>query len=296
MSATVKNERTRCFPFKFNQTTLRKWRPGAEHVLKTTQSFIITEFFLFGARGTGKSTLLKSLFSDRSDVLWIDLLNLDEEDAFAKNHNLLEQRLAQSEIQIERVVIDEVQKFPRMLDTVHRLIENAALKFALTGSSARKLKAGGANLLAGRALVNSLFPLTHLEMTNLFDLESTLRWGSLPIVVNSKNEIEKAAILRSYGQTYLKEEVWGEQLVRNLEPFRRFLEVAAQNNGKIVSFLNIALDVGADEKTIKNYFSVLEDTLLGFFLEPFKHSFRKRLSQKPKFLLILPRIRRSQGR
>ncbi len=172
---------------------------------------------------------------------------------------MLEQRLAQSKIQIEWVVIDEVQKLPRMLDTVHRLIENAALKFALTGSSARKLKAGGANLLAGRALVNSLFPLTHLEMTNLFDLESTLRWGSLPFVVNSKNEIEKAAILRSYGQTYLKEEVWEEQLVRNLEPFRRFLEVAAQNNGKIVSFLNIALDVGTDEKTIKNYFSVLED-------------------------------------
>ncbi len=173
-----------------------------------------------------------------------------------------------------------------MLDTVHRLIENTTLKFALTGSSSRKLKAGGASLLAGRALVNSLFPLTHIEMGDVFDLDKVLRWGALPIVVNAKNDVEKSAILRTYGLTYLKEEIWGEQLIRKIDPFRRFLEVAAQNNGKIISYANIALDVGADEKTIKNYFSVLEDTLLGFHLEPFHHSFRKRLSQKPKFLFF----------
>jgi predicted AAA+ superfamily ATPase len=131
--------------------------------------------------------------------------------------------------------------------------------------------------------VYHLFPFSFLELGEKFQLSEALHWGMLPRIIHLDTSEEKLRFLQAYAQTYLKEEIWHEQLIRNLDPFRRFLEVSAQCNGKIINYKNIADDVGVDDKTVKNYFNLLEDTLVGFFLEPFQHSFRKRLSQKPKF-------------
>jgi predicted AAA+ superfamily ATPase len=250
--------------------------------------------FLFGARGTGKSTLLKKKFHRKS--LWIDLLDPDEEDVFTRHPNELRAQVAGLPDKISHVVIDEIQKIPKLLDVVHKLIEETSKKFIMTGSSARKLKRGSANLLAGRAFVYHLFPFSALELKKHFNLDEALMWGLLPKVTEFKQKKEKFEFLKAYANTYLKEEIWGEQLVRNLTPFRRFLEVAAQANGKIINYSNIAQDVGVDDKTVKEYFLILEDTLIGFFLEPFHHSFRKRLSLKPKFYFFDPGVVRALSR
>lgn len=255
-------------------------------------------FFLFGARGVGKSTLLQTRFSDR-DFIWIDLLDAEQEAHFAKNPNALKQiveaRVAQSKEKTV-IVIDEIQKQPKLLDSVHSLIEKYQQIFILTGSSARKLKAGAANLLAGRAFVFHLFPLSFLEMGDQFDLKTALQFGSLPQTTQLTNPVTKKKYLEAYAHTYLKEEVVSEQLVKDLNPFRRFLEVAGQMNGKVINTHRIAQDVGVDDKTVTNYFSILEDTLLGFYLEPFHHSFRKRLSKQSKFFFIDLGIARSLAR
>jgi len=251
-------------------------------------------FFLFGARGTGKSTILHQRF-DPNQSLWLDLLDSKVEDQFYHDPGQLYAIVKGLKKEITHVIIDEIQKIPKLLDEVHRLIEETDKIFILTGSSARKLKRGGANLLAGRAFVYNLFPLSCFELEEHFNLEKALLWGTLPKVFMLKEE-EKEEYLRSYASTYLKEEIWDEQVVRKLPPFRRFLEVAAQCNGKIINYANIAQDVGVDEKTIKEYFLVLEDTLVGFFLEPFHNSFRKRLVGKPKFYFFDTGVVRSLSR
>ena len=238
--------------------------------------------FLFGARNTGKSTFLKHCFNINT-CFWIDLLNLDQEERYMRDPMLLKREVLALDASITHVIIDEVQKLPKLLDIVHLLMETTTKIFILTGSSARKLRLGGSNLLAGRAFVYHLFPFTSFELGRSFNLESALCFGTLPAISHMTTGAEKQHFLHAYAQTYLREEVWQEQLIRKLDPFRRFLEVSAQANGKIVNFSNIAKDVGVDDKTIQNYFSILEDTLIGFLLEAFQHSFRKRLSAKPKF-------------
>jgi predicted AAA+ superfamily ATPase len=194
------------------------------------------------------------------------------------------------------VVIDEIQKVPVLLDVVHRLIEsNSKLQFALTGSSVRKLKAGGANLLAGRAFLRSLFSLTSLELKEAFVLNESLRFGSLPKIFSLKSSVEKNDFLESYAQVYLKEEVWAEQLVRKIEPFRQFLEIAAQMNGKILNASKMAREVSADVKTIQNYYSILEDTHLGIEVPVFETSARKRLKAASKFYFLDTGIARALG-
>lgn len=242
-------------------------------------------FFIFGPRGTGKTTFLREFFKgDRT--LWIDLLDPKEEDRLSRNPTELKNQILSQKDRIEWVVIDEIQKVPVLLNLVHQLIEGIGMKFALTGSSARKLKRGSANLLAGRAFVNELFPLTHRETGESVDLMEVLKWGTLPKVIQCETAEEKTEFLRAYALTYLKEEVWSEQLVRKLDPFRRFLEVAAQTSGEIVNFSNIAKDIGSDAKTVQSYFQILEDTLLGFMLEPYHRSVRKRQRQNPKFYVF----------
>lgn len=239
-------------------------------------------FFLFGPRGSGKSTLLKDRF-DPSYCIWFDLLDSQIEEQFFHDPGQLHALVKALPNKITHIVIDEVQKIPKLLDEVHRLIEETDKVFLLTGSSARKLKRGAANLLAGRAFVYNLYALSCFELGNRFDLDSALRWGTLPKIYSLTEDNDKEEFLRAYSNTYLKEEIGDEQLVRKLPPFRRFLEVAAQCNGKIINYAHIARDVGVDEKTIREYFQILEDTLIGFFLEPFHNSFRKRLVEKPKF-------------
>ncbi len=241
---------------------------------------------LFGPRGCGKSTLVQSIFSS-SAAYRIDLLEARVEQEYASNPDELIPVIRALHPNISHVIIDEVQKVPKLLDVVHKLIEEKVpQQFVLTGSSARKLKRGGANLLAGRAFVYHLHPFSFLEQGTNFNLRIALEFGQLPRVTQLPNAASKTRLLQTYVSTYLKEEIAAEQLVKNLAPFRKFLEVAAQSNGKIVNFSNIANDTGISDRTVKEYFSILEDTLVGFFLEPYAGSFRKRLGQKPKFYLF----------
>lgn len=241
-------------------------------------------FFLFGSRGVGKSTLIRATF--RADEMTVfDLLNPQLETELALNPNHLAEKLElvqKTQPEKKWVFIDEVQKIPTLLDVVHSLIEQKHFLFALSGSSARKLKRGNANLLAGRAYVFHLFPFTHHELGADFKLDEVLRWGSLPKVYES-DDLNRIRYLRSYANTYLKEEIVAEQLVRNLVPFRAFLEVAAQSAGKIINYSNIARDVNVETPTVQSYFDILEETYIGFKLNPFHESLRKRQRQNPKF-------------
>jgi len=222
-------------------------------------------FFLFGARGTGKSTLINTLFQD-DPLLEINLL---DPTVFEQATLALNDMTARIESAIESgkwVFIDEIQKAPKLLDVAQYMMDKKKAKFILTGSSARKLKRGGANLLAGRAYSYNLHPLTSFELGELFDLDQYLSFGGLPRVWNIKTPEERVLYLRSYVTTYLKEEIAEEQIVRKLEPFARFLPIAAQSSGKIINYNNISKDVGVSDQTVKTYFQILEDTLLGFFL------------------------------
>ncbi|MCZ0931590.1 MAG: AAA family ATPase [Oligoflexia bacterium] len=241
-------------------------------------------FFLFGARGTGKTTLLKTLFS-KENTIWIDFLSFKEQQRFSLNPDLLTEIL--KERNYRRVIIDEVQKAPAILDVVHKEIENnKKIQFILTGSSARKLKRGQANLLAGRLFTFALHPFTHLEWNGCFNLNSIFQFGSLPILAGYKGAQSKARYLESYVQTYLKEEILIEQLVRKIKPFKDFLEISAQSNGQIVNYSKIARNLRVDYTTVQNYFDILIDTYLGFYLRGFNRSFRKQINQAPKFYLF----------
>ncbi|MBI2342732.1 MAG: ATP-binding protein [Deltaproteobacteria bacterium] len=250
-----------------------------------------SSFFLFGSRGTGKSTLLKAHFSS-PETLWIDLLTEADEAKFGRHPDELSRALATTSY--TRVVIDEVQKGPKLLDIVHHEMEKRKhVQFILTGSSARKLKRGRANLLAGRAFTYHLFPLTACELGAQFDLTHALEFGTLPRLLEYSTREEKNEFLRAYVKNYLREEIAIEQLVRNLHPFRDFLEVAAQCNGKIINHAKIGRDIGADDKTVRNYFAILEDTLVGFYLPPFHRSVRKQQREAPKFYFFDPGIVRA---
>jgi predicted AAA+ superfamily ATPase len=252
---------------------------------------------LFGPRGVGKTTYLKALpFFDQS--IYINLLMAEHENRFSRKPDDLIDIAKAADSCNQPIIIDEVQKIPKLLDIVHEIIESDQLniKFILTGSSARKLKHGGANLLAGRAFVYHLAPFIFTEVDTLTDIHSALRWGMLPKLFEYNSDDKRQKYLETYVNTYLKEEIWVEQFIRNLDPFRHFLEVSAQSNGKIINFSNIARDVGVNHTTVTKYYSILEDTLLGFFLPPFQHSFRKRLSKAPKFFYFDPGVVRALSR
>lgn len=250
-------------------------------------------FFLFGARSTGKSSLLTQLF-DHSRLIWIDLLDDESFLVLTKRPRHLEQLLLnyfeEKGAVPEWIVIDEIQRVPKLLNEVHRLLESkqwrGQLKFALTGSSARKLKRLGGNMLAGRALLNRLYPLTFHELESDFSLERVLNWGSLPAVYCAKSDQLRSAMLRSYVATYLSEEIREEQVVRQLDPFVRFLEVAAQSSGTIMNYSSIGRDCQVDAKAVTRYFQILEDTLLGFLLPAYSRSVRKQQHKAPKFYIF----------
>lgn len=242
-------------------------------------------FFLFGARGTGKTYWIDRLL-DPKTTLKINLLDPLEEEKFALFPNELAARIEEAKDNITHVFIDEIQKNPRLLDLIHHLIETTDIKFALTGSSARKLKRGGANLLAGRAFTYFLFPLSSFELKEQFNLEKALQWGTLPKICELETDDERALYLRTYTGTYLKEEIAAEQVVRKLDPFRKFLQIAAQTSGQIINYSNIAKDTGISVKTVQSYYQILEDTLIGTFLPTFHESVRKKQFESPKFYLF----------
>lgn len=232
-------------------------------------------FFLWGPRQTGKSTLLRATYPD---ALWIDLLRAEEYRRYLERPELLREELRIA--RTPHVVIDEVQKVPALLDEVHWLIENARVTFALCGSSARKVKRGSANLLGGRAVRYELHGLTGRELASRFDLGRVLNHGYLPRIYGSDRP---ERLLRAYAADYLKEEVAAEGLVRNLPTFSAFLNVAALSDGELVNFSNIARDCGVSSPTIKGYFEILEDTLLGRWLPAYAKRPKRRVIGSPKF-------------
>ena len=252
-------------------------------------------FLLFGARGTGKTYLIERLL-DPKNTLTINLLDPLEEQLFSLDPHELLRRLEALPESVTHVFIDEVQKVPKLLDLLHDRIEKTQLIFALSGSSARKLKRGGANLLAGRAFTYYLFPYSSQELGNQFVIYNALRWGTLPKIYTYTTAEERQLYLQTYVTTYLKEEIAEERVVRKLDPFRRFLQIAAQTSGQIVNYTNIARDTGASVKTVQNYFQILEDTLIGHIIPPFHESIRKRQLNNPKFYLFDEGVRRALNR
>lgn len=250
-------------------------------------------FFLFGPRGTGKTTLLAERLPAGAAYTF-DLLDYDLETRLFNNPKEFSGIIETLPSSVSWIVVDEVQRLPFLLNEVHRQIEkNPRRYFALTGSSARKLKRGQANLLAGRAFTYALAPLTTLELGGSFDLGQALAFGTLPKVFAFDQPEDKKNYLRAYAQTYLKEEIQMEGLVRRLPAFRKFLPLAALENGQVLSWSNFAQDVGIDSKTVRSYFEILEDTLIGFLLPAYHRSLRKRQKTHPKFYLFDPGVKRA---
>ena len=234
--------------------------------------------FFFGARQTGKTTLLKQLFPS---ARYYDLLKSNEFERLSRSPYLLREEL-QDCPENELVIIDEIQKLPVLLDEVHWLIVNCNLRFILTGSSARKLRRTGVNLLGGRALVNYLFPLVSAEL-NDFDLNRALNNGMIPrhyLITDASKR------LAGYVGVYLQTEIIQEALVRNLPSFNRFLEAAALTDGEMVVYSNIAADCGVSTVTVKSYFEILADTLFGFYVPAYTKTIKRKLIQAPKFYLF----------
>lgn len=241
-------------------------------------SSLKNSFFLWGPRQAGKSSLLKVSFPE---AIWIDLLKSENLIHYQQDRSRLRQAVrAQNPKASKWVVIDEVQKIPELLDEVHWLIENERVRFALCGSSARKLKRGHANLLGGRALRRELFGLSAHEIGKDFDLIRGLNHGFLP---NHYIQDDYQDLLRSYCTDYLKEEIFAEGIVRNLPAFSSFLHVASFSDTAQVEFLNIAREVGVSAPTIKSYFEILEDTLIGQFIPSYRKRSKRRIQTSPKF-------------
>lgn len=234
-------------------------------------------FFLFGPRSTGKTYLIKHQLGERAFI--IDLLRSDLYLRLSANPSELEEMISGELGNRSLIVIDEIQKIPLLLNEVHRLIEEKHYRFLLTGSSARRLKTQESNLLGGRAWKALLFPLTWFEIPN-FNLDRYLLFGGLPHVYPSKHPDEE---LDAYVSVYLKEEIQAEGLIRKLPPFSRFLKTASLCNGHVLNFTETANDCQVPPSTVREYYSILTDTLMGFLLEPWLFSKKRKAIQTAKF-------------
>ncbi|MBI4603147.1 MAG: ATP-binding protein [Planctomycetes bacterium] len=244
-------------------------------------------FFLFGPRGTGKSTWLQQVLPTATRF---DLLDASLYLELSRDPHRLE-ALSGSLPAGAWVVLDEIQKVPALLDEVHRLMESRRWRFALCGSSARKLKRGGANLLGGRALTLNLEGFTSSELAKGFDLRFSIEWGTLPFVQMDREQ--PAEILAAYVDTYLKEEIREEGLVRRIPPFLRFLAIAGQVNGQAVNGQNIAREAAVPRSTVDSFFAILTDTLLGHFLPAWRPGIKVRETAHPKFFWFDPGVARA---
>lgn len=233
--------------------------------------------FLWGPRKVGKTTLLRQQYPEAS---WIDLLDYDLFLSLSQRPTRLRQIL--EALEARTVVIDEVQKIPHLLDEIHWLIENKGYQFILSGSSARKLRRGKANLLGGRAWRFELYPLVSREV-DAFDLDKALCCGLLPSHYLSP---DPAMDLKGYVHDYLKEEIQAEALTRNLPAFSRFLQSAAATNGMLLNYSNAAREAGVSVKTIREYYQILEDTLIGRQLPPWRKVKKRRLIETSKFFFF----------
>lgn len=236
---------------------------------------IDSSIFLFGARQTGKSTILRQQFPQ---AIYIDLLDSSVKERYRRNPTLLYDML-KDKPEGTLVIIDEIPEVPSLLDEVHRLIVEIGLVFILCSSSARKLKRKGHNTLGGRAYPVYLYPFVSAEIPD-FDIDRAVTFGMIPPHYLAKNPTR---LLAGYINVYLKEEIKEEALVRNLDAFQRFLEVAALTDGEIVNNANIAQDCGVRATTVNAYFDILEDTLMGYRIPAFRKVLKRRLMQAPKF-------------
>lgn len=234
-----------------------------------------TSIFLFGARQTGKSTMLRQQFRD---CIYFDLLDSNVRERLRRRPALLYETL-RNKPEETIVIIDEIPEVPELLNEVHRLISERQLLFILCGSSARKLKRKGHNTLGGRAVPVYLYPLVSAEIPD-FDIDRAVLYGMLPPHYLSANPGRR---LSAYIDVYLKEEIKEEALVRNLGTFQRFLEVAAMSDGEIINNQNIAQDCGVSATTVSSYFDILEDTLIGYRLPAYTRTVKRRLVQAPRF-------------
>ena len=232
-------------------------------------------FFLLGPRTTGKTFLIEQQLADKALIL--NLLHSEMFLRLSSKPSELEEIIQASNKKI--VVIDEIQRIPELLNEIHRLIEAKKLIFLLTGSSARKLRKKEVNLLAGRAWEANLFPLTSQEIDD-FDLNRYLLYGGLPAVYSSSSPDEE---LYAYVNTYLREEIQAEALVRKIPAFSRFLQTAALTSGQILNFTNIANDTGIPISTVREYYHILEDTLIGFLVPAWTKSIKRKAVSTAKF-------------
>jgi predicted AAA+ superfamily ATPase len=238
-------------------------------------------FFLWGPRQAGKSTLLRSAYGD---ARWFDLLKADAFRRYLTRPEALREELeAEPPGPRQQIAIDEIQKVPALLDEVHWLIESRGLHFAFCGSSARKLRCGGANLLGGRATRYELHGLTAYELGRAFALDRMLNHGYLPRIYESERP---RRLLDAYVADYLKREVAAEGLVRNLPAFSDFLDVAGLSDGEIVNFSNVARECGVSSHTTRSHFQILEDTLLGRWLPAYRRRPKRRVIGAPKFYFV----------
>ena len=231
--------------------------------------------FLWGARQTGKSTLLNTLFPD---AVYYDLLKADVFTKLKFDPSLLRQQV-QAFPPETIVIIDEVQKIPALLDEVHWLMVNHGTHFILCGSSARKLRRSGANLLGGRALSDRLYTLVSAEIPD-FDIDHAVNFGMLPRHYLAKNAKRR---LSAYVGDYLQQEIIAEAITRDLTSFTRFMSIAAMCDGEVVNFANIARECGVSGVTVKEYFTILEETMIGFFVPAYNKRVKRRVAQMPKF-------------
>jgi len=243
-----------------------------------------SSFFLFGPRQVGKRTLLHK----EKPHLIIDLLDPELQLSYNKNPNLLRQQIDDLSPDFKaKILIDEIQRVPKLLDIVHALMEQRPnLQFILCGSSARKLRHGASNLLGGRALFRTMHPLTLDELSDDFNLQLILAYGSLPkiySILKQKKTKEAQDFLRAYAITYLREEIKAEALVRNLQGFQNFLDIAVAQYAEQINFSAVSRECQVALSTVREYYSILEDTLIGSFLYPYLKSQRKRMSHQPKF-------------
>lgn len=233
-------------------------------------------FFLFGPRGTGKTTWLKARVPDG---IYVDLLDQETFFFLVQNPHALESMIPKG---FEGwVIIDEVQKIPALLNEVHRLIESFGYKFVLTGSSARTLRRKGTNLLAGRALYYKMFPLTASELGSTFDLAHSVKFGHLPAVCSGK--VRPEDFLKAYIHVYLREEVMQEGLTRNIGAFARFLAVASFSQGSLLNVAEVARECDVERKTVEEYFQILEDLLLAYRLPVFTKRAKRKVVTHAKF-------------
>jgi len=254
---------------------LRKLKFVMYHRIFDIENRLDEAMFLFGGRQVGKSTLLKERFPK---AVYIDLLNSELRNRFQQHPEEFRESLLRYPSET-LVIVDEIQKVPDLLDEVHWLMVNKGLFFILSGSSARKLKKSGANNLGGRAIPETLFPLVSAEIPD-YDLDRAVQNGMIPrhyMVANARNR------LKSYIELYLKEEIIEEAAVQNVDDFVRFMEVAAISDGEMLNYENVASDCGVSANTVKAYYKILCDTLLGFEVPAYRKVIKRKLTKASRF-------------